>query len=76
MVYVHYKQVIAMLEEASAASNAVEGGPAPVRVGSGPSCSNLLLDGATPGPRRWLKQVDNLVTHVSDVGARHRAAGS
>ena len=46
MAYAHYKQAMAALVEASAALNAVEGGPVPVKVGSAPRRSNPPLDGA------------------------------
>ena len=65
-----------VLQVASASSKAVEGVPGIVVVGLAPRCPNPPLDGVNPEPQRWMQHVDNLVTHVSDVGARLRAAGS
>ena len=52
MIHVHFKHVIVMLEEASAASNAVERGPVPMMLGSAPRRSNPSLNGANPEVRR------------------------
>ena len=57
-----------MLEEASAASNAVARGPVAVIGVSAPRCSKPPLDGTGLEPRRWLQQVIGMETLVSDVG--------
>lgn len=54
MIHVHFKHVIATLEEASVASNAVERGPVPMMLGSAPRRSNPSLNGANPEVRRCL----------------------
>ena len=52
MIYEPYGWIVVMMEEDSAASNAVARSPVLVMVGSAPRSPNLPLQGANPEVRR------------------------